>query len=79
MPADHRAFRKDARDMPGLTYKIKIAIRECREDAIAMPRDNSNGDQMKSLRGQRRKNLLHVLMPFGFERKRNLHFAEAGL
>jgi hypothetical protein len=31
-------------------------------------------DQIKSLLSQRRKNLLHVLMPFGFEDKGDLHF-----
>ena len=32
-------------------------------------------DQMKSVLWQRRKNLLHVLMPFCFECKRDLYFS----
>ena len=32
-------------------------------------------DQMKSLLGQRRKNLLRVLVPFSFEGQRELYFS----
>ena len=32
-------------------------------------------DQMKPLFGQRGKNLLHVLVPFSFECKRDLYFS----
>ena len=36
-------------------------------------------NQMKPFLGQRCKNLLHVLVPFSFEGKRDLHFAEVSL
>jgi hypothetical protein len=51
----------------------------CRNEFHAVFTAGLSRDQMKPLLGQRCKNLLHVLVPFSFEGKRDLHFAEVSL